>query len=146
MGLFSRKTPTRVIEAFDMSPHLGEVDWSSPHPPVPGVDVLVPLIALSIGVLVGLVVYRHATHRQIPSPLLWGGFVGVTFFLAPIILSPLLILVYYSLFIPPGPGLLVRPLHALATIIGGGALAGMGAVLLYRIHVVRTHRRNTVSA
>lgn len=86
---------------------------SPPYPPVPGVDTLVPPIALGIGVLAGVLVYSHSIRHQIQAPLLWSGFVGVTFFLAPIILTSFLIPIYYSLFIPSGPGLLVRPLHAI---------------------------------
>ncbi|RZV12395.1 hypothetical protein BDK88_1300 [Natrinema hispanicum] len=115
------------------------------YPPVPGIDALVPPIALGIGVLAGFLVYRHSTHHQVQSPLLWGGFVGVTFFLAPIILMPFLIPIYYSLFIPPGPGLLVRPLHALATVLGGGTLAAMGAVLVYFGQLALTRRQSTGS-
>lgn len=114
--------------------------------PVPGLNILVPPSALCLGVLAGAAVHRHAIHHQIPLPRLWSGVVGVTFFCAPILLTPLLIPVYYLLFIPPSPGLLVRPLHALVTILGGGALAGMGAVLLYFTFVVLTHRRDVVSS
>jgi hypothetical protein len=116
---------------------------SPPYPPVPGVDTLVPPIALGIGVLAGVLVYRHSIRHQIQAPLLWSGFVGVTFFLAPIILTPFLIPIYYSLFIPSGPGLLVRPLHALATVLGGGTLAAMGAVLVYFVQVAIARRQST---
>lgn len=116
-----------------------------PYPSVPGMDVLVPLIALGIGLFTGFVVYRHATRNQIQSPLLWGGFVGGAFFLGSIILKPYLIPVYYSLFVKPGPGLLIRPLHALTTILGGGAIVGTGATLLYFAHVMLVRRRGSIS-
>lgn len=88
-----------------------------------------------------MLVYRHATHRQRSFPLLWSGFVGGTFFVAPIILMPVLIPLYYALFIPPGPGFLVKPLHALATILGGGALVGGVTVILYIIFPAFLRRR-----
>jgi len=107
-------------------------------------DILVPVIALGIGIFTGVVVYRHATKNQIESPRLWGYLVGGTFFLAPILLKPYLTSVYYALFIPRDSTLvlIVEPLHALATIIGGGALVGLGTLVLYfeySIHLAPEH-------
>ena len=109
------------------------------HPAVPGTDVLVPAIALGLGLLAGVSVYRHAVDRRLDAPVRWALLCGGCFFLGPVLLEPSLTAVYYDLFVPSGPGLLVRPVHALLTVVGGGALAGVGALVLYATQVAR-HR------
>ena len=111
------------------------------HPTVPGINILIPLMAFCLGLLAGLVVYRHARKQQISYPLLWSGFVGAAFFLSPIILTPFLIPVYYSLFVPSGPGVLVKPVHAVTTVIVGGAIVGGIAPVLYFVNSVRAQRQ-----
>lgn len=115
------------------------------YPSVPGMDVLVPPIALTVGALAGFLVYRNAKHQNIPSPHLWAGSVGIAFFLAPIILTPVLLPVYYSLFVPSGPGLVVKPLHALATVLGGGSLIGLGTLLIFSGYKSLYHRWENAS-
>jgi len=107
-------------------------------------DVLVPPVALCLGLVSGGLVYRDAEHRQVSSPRLWAGFVGATFSFAPVVLAPALTPVYYRLFVPHGLVLVVRPLHALVTILGGGSLVGLGSVLVYLHH--RRRRSNQVTA
>lgn len=109
------------------------------HPPVPGLDVLVPSIALALGLLAGVLVYRHAAARRLDGPVRWAMLCGGCFVLGPLLLEPSLTAVYYDLFVPSGPGLLVRPVHALLTVVVGGALAGVGALVLYATQVAR-HR------
>ncbi|SDC86559.1 hypothetical protein SAMN05192552_1008102 [Natrinema hispanicum] len=111
------------------------------YPSVPGMGVLVPPIALSVGALAGLLVYRTAKRQHILVPRLWAGLIGIAFFLAPIILTPVLLPVYYSLFVPSGPSLVVKPLHALATVIGGGSLVGLGVLLIFFGYTNRYQRR-----
>ncbi|WP_435362268.1 hypothetical protein [Haloarchaeobius sp. DFWS5] len=108
-----------------------------PHPVPAGLDVLVTLFSIPVSALVCWLVARHAHERAIPHPVGWAVAVGAPFALLPILLVQPLVDVYAVLFVSHGTGtsLVVRPLHALVTVLGGGWLAASAGLAVYALHL-----------
>lgn len=106
------------------------------HPPVPGMELLVPVFASVLGLVVGVAVGRHAGRRDLDRPWLWALIVGAGFLTGPVLLRPVLRPVYGHLFVPGNTegvalGFAVAPVEALVTYLVGGSAFGVVLLLLY---------------